>query len=176
MNTKQTVLIGLVAVFSLSIIGCGAIIHGSKQNVMFQTNPDGASVEVYDAMDVSFGSCTTPCTLELKRKNEYKVILSKPGYQPAEMVIQKGTSGWIWGNLLFGGLIGLVVDLTSGSAYKLKNDMIEVTLSKTTIGAIPDLNTEGIVIIDFETLSDEEKAKVVKLESIDIGAGHITIQ
>ena len=52
-----------------------------------------------------------------------------PGYQPAESTITRGTSRWVLGNLLFGGLIGVVVDATSGGLYALTPEQISATLT-----------------------------------------------
>jgi hypothetical protein len=34
-----------------------------------------------------------------------------------------GDDGWVWGNLLFEGLIGIIIDGVNGSAYKLPSEM-----------------------------------------------------
>jgi len=41
-------------------------------------------------------------------------------------------SGWVWGNLVIGGLVGLAVDAISGGLYKLTPDQMTATLSKQT--------------------------------------------
>ncbi|MFH1337185.1 MAG: PEGA domain-containing protein, partial [Candidatus Zixiibacteriota bacterium] len=52
------------------------------------------------------------------------------GYQPFEATITRSVSGWVWGNVLFGGLIGLAVDAISGGLYKLTPDQVAGTLTK----------------------------------------------
>jgi hypothetical protein len=153
------------------VLGCAAIMNGSKQNLSFQTSPDAAQVEVIDGMGVSYGTCITPCNLDLKRKKEYKVIFTKPGFGTVEMALERGTNGWIWGNILLGGIIGLVVDLTSGAAYKLSPSDVSVTLSPTSVSEVPIVN-EGLVIIDIDNLSPEERSLLTKLESFEIPSNH----
>lgn len=46
------------------------------------------------------------------------------------MHIQRSTSGWVWGNILFGGLIGLVVDASTGGMYKLTPEQITAELEE----------------------------------------------
>jgi hypothetical protein len=153
----------LLAVFGLA--SCAAIMSSSHQKITFNTAPAGATVEVSDAMGMPAGSCETPCSLDLKRKREYKVVISKTGYAPVEMALDRSSNGWIWGNLLLGGVIGLVIDFTSGSAYKLSPKDLNVTLSPTTTGNLGYMSLgESLVIIDYDKLSDQEKQAVSKLK------------
>ncbi len=99
MTKTNTFFLILLTIAVMSIIGCAAIIHGSKQDISFQSTPSGATIEVFDGTNFSYGVCETPCTMQLKRKKSYKAVFSKPGYEKAEMIIENGTSGWIWGNL-----------------------------------------------------------------------------
>jgi hypothetical protein len=43
-------------------------------------------------------------------------------------VLTKGINGWIWGNLLFGWILGFGVDFLTGSAYKLEPALVQVTM------------------------------------------------
>jgi len=47
------------------LTGCGAILHGSRQNIDVQSSPSGATVETAP----STGTYTTPTNLNLERKN-----------------------------------------------------------------------------------------------------------
>jgi hypothetical protein len=47
-----------------------------------------------------------------------------PGYAPYEMAFTKSVSGWVWGKVLFGGLIGLGVDAISGGLYYLTPEQV----------------------------------------------------
>jgi hypothetical protein len=40
-------------------------------------------------------------------------------------------SGWIWGNLAFGGLIGLAVDFGTGGGYQLSPESLSAPLQPT---------------------------------------------
>lgn len=167
MRRDVSCLMPVLTIVMLMAVSCASIIHGSKQSVTFQTNPAGATVEVFDGMGVSYGVCDTPCSLDLKRKREYKIKISKPGYASAEMVIQKKSDGWIWGNILFGGVIGLIVDFTTGAAYKLDPSALHVTLSEESIGnlTLPE-DGAGILLFDIDDLSAEERAKLADLTPI----------
>ena len=57
------------------------------------------------------------------------VTLSLSGYEQAQISIEpSGMNGWIWGNLVFGGLIGILIDSVDGAATNLKPGEINVTL------------------------------------------------
>ncbi|MBD3258582.1 PEGA domain-containing protein [candidate division GN15 bacterium] len=151
------------------LMGCASIIHGTSQEILFQTIPDGATVSVEDAMGKRYGSCQTPCTLDLKRKREYKVIINKPGYSEATLVLEKKTDGWIWGNIVFGGIIGLIVDFSNGAAYKLSPSELSVTLQESTVGQrLQSEDGPSLVLFDFDDLSEREQAEIQKLPSIDL--------
>ena len=167
MRRNVSCLMPVLTIVMLMAVSCASIIHGSKQNVSFQSNPSGATVEVVDGMGVSYGVCDTPCSLELKRKREYKAKISKAGYGSAEMVIQKKSDGWIWGNIFFGGVIGLIIDFSNGAAYKLDPSTLQVTLSSESMGqlSLPE-DGSGILVFDIEDLSPEERAKLADLTPI----------
>ena len=49
---------------------------------------------------------------------------------PYEATLTRGVSGWVWGNIVIGGLIGLAVDAISGGLYKLTPEQMTATLGK----------------------------------------------
>lgn len=48
----------------------------------------------------------TPYVAKLSRKDKHIIHIAADGYQPADLTLTRSVSGWVWGNLLFGGLIG----------------------------------------------------------------------
>ncbi|MDR8394547.1 PEGA domain-containing protein [Aliifodinibius sp. S!AR15-10] len=110
-------------VFALAIIliiqACATIMHGSKQEVGISSNPSKANITV-DGQ--KYG--TTPVNIKLERKKSHTVSLELAGYQPYETTLTKSVSGWVWGNIVFGGLIGLGVDAITGGLYKLSPKQI----------------------------------------------------
>jgi hypothetical protein len=59
-------------------------------------------------------SLITPASVDLKRNQSHTFVFRKDGYKDDSFVITSGTSGWVWGNILIGGLIGTAVDFASG--------------------------------------------------------------
>lgn len=107
------------------LVSCGTIIHGTSQDVGISSSPTGAKVTIDNK---EYGK--TPTTATLKRKDHHVVKIELEGYQVYETNLTRKVSGWIAGNILFGGIIGLAVDAISGGMYKLTPDQIESTLNK----------------------------------------------
>jgi hypothetical protein len=74
------------------------------------------------------------------------------GYQPYETVLTRKTSGWVAGNIVLGGLIGLAIDFATGGAYILSPEQINAELEKSSISGI---ETEKNGIKFFVTLNPE---------------------
>ncbi len=121
---KKVFLFLLAGVMVLS--GCASIIHGTTQNVGFASEPAGAQVTVDN-----HAVCTTPCIASLKRKDNHIVKMDLNGYQEFEATLTRRASGWVLGNILVGGLIGLGVDAVDGAMYKVTPAHLTATLVKT---------------------------------------------
>lgn len=117
--------IALAGLVALALAGCGTIINGSTQQITIQSAPSGASVAVNGVRNAE-----TPAILSLSRKTGHALEIELDGYEPFQMNIERGTSGWVWGNIVFGGLIGLVVDASTGGMYKLTPDQIAAELEE----------------------------------------------
>jgi len=129
---------------ALLIVGCATIIHGTRQNIAVNSVPSGAKVIVKGVQ-----IATTPAVIELKR-NESNIILrfEKEGYEPVEIALNRSVDGWIAGNIIFGGLIGLAVDFISGAAYKLSPSEVQAVLAELKKQGmnIEDLSKDGVVV------------------------------
>ncbi len=100
------------------------------------STPSGATVTIYDRSGQQVMKQTTPFTASLKTKysyfkgQQYWVVSEMPGYQPAEVQPRSSISGWYFANILFGGLIGMViVDPTRGAMYNLMPNKIDQSLA-----------------------------------------------
>ena len=113
----------------LGLSSCATIILGSKQSVGISSTPSSAKIFINDE-EVGI----TPQTVQIKKNQaqSFKVRIELEGYEPYETVLTRKTSGWIAGNILLGGLIGLVVDFATGGAYLLTPEQIEAQLGQST--------------------------------------------
>jgi hypothetical protein len=119
---------------------CGTIMHGTSQSIGVSSSPTGAQVSV-DNMPVG----NTPVIANLSRSGDHIVHVSLAGYAPADLTVTKSVSGWVWGNIVFGGIIGLAVDAITGGLYKLTPDQLTTTLAKTATDVSPA--KDGIYIV-----------------------------
>jgi PEGA domain len=114
-----------IAVASTVVVACATIIHGSSQEVGISSQPTGATITVDGVI-----TGKTPVAAKLSRKDMHRVAITMDGYQPFEITTTRKTSGWVWGNLVFGGLIGLAVDAITGALYNVRPEQIAAQLSK----------------------------------------------
>ncbi|WP_321436341.1 hypothetical protein [uncultured Bacteroides sp.] len=53
------------------------------------------------------------------------------GYETKSIPVKCNLNGWYFGNLIFGGLIGiLIVDPATGAMYRLEREFVNETLEK----------------------------------------------
>jgi hypothetical protein len=109
---RVSVVMSLVMILG-STSGCATIIHGRSQDVDFASTPPGATVKV-DGLQA-----TTPGKVTLKRKKDYDVVFTKKWFPDRPVKIESTGSWWMLGNAFFGGIIGLIIDLSTGGGYKL---------------------------------------------------------
>jgi hypothetical protein len=67
------------------------------------------------------------------------------GYQPYELTTTRHTTGWVWGNIVFGGLIGLAVDAITGALYAINPEQVQGQLAK--LGSSARLENGALYVI-----------------------------
>lgn len=116
---------GLIGVLACSFLtGCGSIIHGSKQQVSFDSNPQGATVKLTNGTRL-----TTPQTVELRRAEDHTVTIEKEGYEPERITLKRDFNAvaTILGNILW--LVpGVIVDVLVGGAWTLDPERVNLNL------------------------------------------------
>jgi hypothetical protein len=126
---------------ALGLSACATIVQGSDQRVAFETQPPGATV------NAEMQTCTTPCSLRLKRNHNVEARIAKPGYEPETVNIRYELHPWILGNIVFLplALVGGVVDIVSGAGFQLYPPYVLVPLRGEPIepGAAPAPDTDG---------------------------------
>jgi hypothetical protein len=132
---------GTIFLLMLGLAGCASIIHGTHQDVGITSAPTGASVTIDNIQ-----SGITPVFAKLTRKNNHIVRIELPGYQPLDLTVTRSVSGWVWGNVAIGGLIGLAVDAISGGMYKLSPEQLSATLNSSPTHASMSKTDDGIYL------------------------------
>lgn len=110
-------------------IGCGSLLHGTRQEVPITSNPDEADVTINSEFKGK-----TPLSIELKRKTKkYVIYIEKEGYQSfTTFLIRKTYTATSVVNFVidFGLISHLIVDKGTGGAYYLTPEFIHVDLIK----------------------------------------------
>ena len=109
----------------VALSGCATITGGTgPQKIKVASNPSGATV-IVDGRPCGI----TPATVSLDRKVEHRIQLDKAGYLLAEADLKPSINPWIFGNVVVGGLIGVVVDLATDSERRLSPSKVDIQLS-----------------------------------------------
>jgi hypothetical protein len=110
------------AILLVLVTGCATMIRGTRQQIPIRSTPAGATVST------GTQSLVTPGTLTLERDQLHEVTITKAGYVTAHRCIAPRQDGVIWGNLAFGGVVGILVDQGDGAVYALDPEEMDVTL------------------------------------------------
>lgn len=134
---------------------CATIVSGTKQNVKFSSNPSSATVFIDE---VEMGK--TPFEIRLSRTNEHSVMIKLDGYQTYETKLTKSFNAWYLGNIVFGGIIGLVVDASTGAIYNLTPSEINAEMNNGTTFN----KSNGNIYFAISLNSDPNWEKIGQLE------------
>jgi hypothetical protein len=145
----------------ISLVGCASIISGGAKKITLNTTPPGAKVTIYDKSGKVISTNQTPAIVSLDRSQgyfrgqEYRIVIEKPGFKPSELRVRSTINGWYFGNIFFGGLIGMIiVDPLTGAMFTLSPDHIEQTLTPAQRSSIK--RGPGLGIMLKEQLSPEQ--------------------
>ena len=159
MKQKNIIMLLTFGLFGLLFTSCASIMLSPTQGIGVSSSPIKATVKVDGLLKGE-----TPLTLEIKRKKGGTVRIEKEGYEPAEIIITKKMSGWIFGNIIFGGIPGLIIDLIIGGTYTLIPESINVTLVKAEVG----MNENSVQKIKF-SWNEFKNAKKINVSVDDSG-------
>jgi hypothetical protein len=171
MKSVRYALAASVVGASLFAGGCASIVHNGNRAITINSDPPGATASVRktggDITDVVAVE-KTPCTVSLDPKKSYfkgqsyTLRLELAGYQPTEVELKPSMSGWYWGNLLLGGLIGmLAVDPATGAMWNIEPEKIERKLSNGQSALIK--NQTGFVVVLASELTPSEREHMTRL-------------
>lgn len=126
----------------LLLSSCATIMNGPNQTIGIRSIPQNAFVWV-DSQYVG----KTPINVAMTRDNNHLVTLQLEGYEVYELRVTRNLSKWIWGNIIFGGFIGVAVDALTGSIYKLTPEQVQAELYGNNVySAKTDDSYVGIVL------------------------------
>jgi hypothetical protein len=142
---------------------------GRQKSSSSSRPPPGANVKITPGGFV----VVTPGRIELERGRSYELRFELDGYEPKLEKVVPQAAGATAGNLLLGGLVGLVMDQSSGAAFTLFPNPIHAHLSLSNSDADA---TKGSRLVFFNTSNSTWYADSGAI-SVEIDGAHFgTIQ
>ena len=132
-----------IVVLPLALLSaCATLVNGTSQTVTVSTTPPGASCTL-DRMGTRIGAISvTPGSVRIdKSKNDLAVTCAKDGFQTATVAHAPSFGGATFGNIVAGGVIGVVVDAASGANYSYPDD-IRVDMAAS-VPSLPPMAQQG---------------------------------
>jgi hypothetical protein len=153
MKSRLILACGVVA-FAAVTSGCATIVSKGSQTITVTSVPDAANVSIVNLGGDAVHSGMTPMTVTLKKgrgyfkPETYTVRFSKEGFQPREITVRGQVNGWYFGNIIFGGLIGLLaVDPATGAMYTLTPKAVGATLASANVTQVEGQQTLTVVML-----------------------------
>jgi len=148
--------------------GCASIVSGQNQSLSVQAQDKGDQVVgAHCQLTNNKGTwyVTTPGTTTVHRSyGDLAVKCEKDGEEPGLASVKSHTKGMAFGNILFGGVIGAGVDVSTGAAYDYPT-LITIVMGKSSV--IQPAAPEG------EKSKDEKSKEQPSAEQTDATQGKV---
>jgi hypothetical protein len=125
---------------------CATIVSRSSYPLSVNSSPTNARISITDKKGKEIYLGNTPAMVRLKAgagyfsRAEYQVKFSNPGYDTKIVPITFKLNGWYFGNLLLGGVLGmLIIDPATGAMWKIETEFLNETLIKSTVSIDPEM-------------------------------------
>ena len=150
--------------------GCATILSKSSYPLAVRTEPKGADVLITNKKGVEIFKGKSPALVRLKAgagyfsKAEYHVKLSMSGYEEKIIPVYFKLNGWYFGNILIGGLLGLlIIDPATGAMWIIENKAgIDEKLVPAGAPTVMNGNPE-LKIIDIKDVPENMKAALQRI-------------
>jgi hypothetical protein len=123
---KKLIVCGVAAV---ALSGCATVTRGTTNEVSFESTPSGATV-----LTSLQQTCVTPCMLEVARNQSFTATFNLEGFEPQTVPVTTQVAGagaaGMAGNLILGGVVGVVVDASTGAMNEHVPNPVIVTFGE----------------------------------------------
>jgi hypothetical protein len=141
-------LLTIACVIGLS--ACATLVTDDQQSIVVTSDPLGATCNVRQGGTYVATVQETPGTiLVAKSRHDIAIDCTRPGYYPGAAVLEPHFQEMTWGNILYGGSIGVLVDTSSGAINEYPH-WVSVIMKPQTMR--------------FERRADAERPPVVEAE------------
>ena len=155
---------GLLVIIAISafLSSCASIVSRTKWPLAVDSKPEGVHVSITNRSGKEVFAGKTPIVTTLKSgsgffsKESYTVALTYKGTETRKINVECKLNGWYFGNLLIGGLIGLlIVDPATGAMYRLESkDIYEV---------FTEDKTSQLKILNINNIPLEQRVHLIEL-------------
>lgn len=108
-----------IVALALACSACATVLGGTTQEVFIESEPAGAECKV-DRLGANLGVVKpTPGRVNVSRSKDTMIVTCvRQGYEPSNEVLASSFTGATFGNILLGGIVGVVIDASSGANNK----------------------------------------------------------
>jgi hypothetical protein len=160
---RKTVLALLLAVIGLTA-GCATITTGTSQTIEVDTKPTGADCEFSrEGATIAFIGSTPGNVTVSKDDSQLDIVCRKEGYQDGVGDLTSTFQAMTVGNVLIGGIVGLIVDAASGAATKYPSS-VTITLTPESFASTAERDAffdtmRSDFLAEYETSLEEIKVR-----------------
>lgn len=128
LNTfKKNVPVSLLIGTCIFLTACATLVGGPSW-LAVETKPDNIKVRLEGTTNGEKFSAISPFRLQLNRNSDYKLTIETPNYKSEEVIIRRSITGWFWGNILIGGLLGMGIDYLTGNWMDHNEHLLKINL------------------------------------------------
>lgn len=167
MKSFNTIAVSALLTGSLFLSSCATIISSRQKPTAIDSSPSKLAYKIVDGNGTVVSEGITPTSVTLNRSagyfkpGSYTIQISKKGKIVGTETVSAGLNGWYFGNILLGGLIGMViVDPLTGAMYRLP-ESITVATNQTSV-ALGE-QSKALQIVDISTLTSAQRSKLVRI-------------
>lgn len=122
---KLTCLLLIASTFT----SCASLFTKSSHTVDFKGVPGTTIIETGKNKQIATIGDNGFAQAKIRKSLKGKTLLAtKPDYQSQYYELGTRVQGWFWGNIILGGIPGMLIDVATGKMMKYNQDFIDVTL------------------------------------------------
>lgn len=151
---------------AVMLTGCASIVSKSTWPVTINSGKIGDRVMIYNRSGIAVQTGETPMTVTLDassgffRPARYRIEVSRPGCLSQTGTLSGQMNPWYVGNIVFGGIIGLlIVDPSTGAMWKLPDSY--ALPSPCRAAQVP--NRSGMTVALIDDIPANLKTKLVRV-------------
>ena len=150
-KVKLVILFANLIAMVLMTSGCASIVTRSRYPISIESTPSNASIVITNkkGKEVFYGN--TPAVVKLRAgagfftSAKYEVKFSKEGFNDKIVPIEATIDGWYFGNLMVGGILGmLIIDPATGAMWRINTKYLNETLAPSVSFVEPEIKIFSI--------------------------------